>query len=93
MQGSASMGARADMQQHGQAPAQQKSPPMSSMHNSRAAMPHGAAAAASMEQRRGTGAGPFGPPLQGPPQDVEANLSDMFGGQNGGWKKSGWRGG
>ena len=55
-------------------------------------MPHAAAAAAPMEQRRGTGAGPFGPPLQGAPQDVEANLSDVFGGQNGGWKKSGWRG-
>lgn len=91
MQGSASMGGRADIQQHGQAPAQQKSPPMSAMLNSRAAMPH--AAELSMEQRRGTGAGPFGPPLLGPPQDVEANLSDMFGGQNGGWKKSGWRGG
>ena len=48
-------------------------------------------AVAAAEQRKGSGAGPFGAPLQALPQDCEADLSEVFGANDGGWKKSGWR--
>ena len=65
--------------------------PMAAMENPAAALPAPAAGIAAAEQRKGSGAGPFGAPLQALPQDCEADLSEVFGGGDGGWKKSGWR--
>lgn len=81
----ASNAARAGGQQYRQATAQQKS-------SSTGALGEPVASLAAMEQRRGSGAGPFGGPLnaRAPPQDREIALSDVFSG-NDGWRKSGWR--
>ena len=64
---------------------------MAAADNPTAVLPSPAGGLAGMEQRRGGGAGPFGAPLQALPQDCEADLSEVFSGNDGGWKKSGWR--
>ena len=94
MQGSAKFGARVDARQHMQTqqprqmPGQYMAQPKPAMQHPMTPMPNPAAAHPTS---RGSGAGPFGAPLQSLPQDVEADPSEVFGGHNGGWKKSGWR--
>lgn len=93
MQGPANFGARMDAQQHTQTqqlrqmPGQYMAQPKAAMQHPMAPMPNPAAGHLTS---RGSGAGPFGAPLQSL-QDVEADPSEVFGGHNGGWKKSGWR--
>ena len=79
-------------QQPMQVPAQRSAQPVAAMETPAAALPSPASELIAGEQRRGSGAGPFGARLQALPQDCEANLSEVFGGHDGGgWKRSGWR--